>query len=187
MRDLETLKAFTANIKRRNRIRRLLISVTSVAALLALLFSLNIYHDNRIMDNAFITYYAPLEYDQELVSRGSDSVSSELMSAMNAYLKKDYKIALQEFNSIQSIDNNFLIYKAICLIETKQLPEAINLLEQLVSDGEGTEYYQQAYWYLAISLLRNHEKEEAMQVLEKIVNTAGIYGNEASTLIKCLK
>lgn len=50
MRDLETLKAFTANIKRRNRIRRLLISVTSVAALLALLFSLNIYHDNRIMD-----------------------------------------------------------------------------------------------------------------------------------------
>lgn len=106
---------------------------------------------------------------------------------MNAYLKKDYKIALQEFNSIQSIDNNFLIYKAICLIETKQLPEAINLLEQLVSDGEGTEYYQQAYWYLAISLLRNHEKEEAMQVLEKIVNTAGIYGNEASTLIKCLK
>lgn len=42
MRDLETLKAFTANIKRRNRIRRLLISVTSVAALLALLYTMTI-------------------------------------------------------------------------------------------------------------------------------------------------
>ena len=93
MRDLETLKAFTANIKRRNRIRRLLISVTSVAALLALLFSLNIYHDNRIMDNAFITYYAPLEYDQELVS----------MRQIALYIRKLLSILWIELNSCKAI------------------------------------------------------------------------------------
>lgn len=88
----------------------------------------------------FVTYYTPLEYDQELASRGSESISPGIISAMDAYHKKLYKDALQKFNVMQSVDRNFLIYKAICLIETKQLPEAIDLLKQLVNDGEGTEY-----------------------------------------------
>lgn len=187
MQDIETLRLFTANIKRKNRIRKFLIPITSIAAVFALVFSLNIYHNNRIMNNMFATYYTPLEYDQELASRGSESISLELISAMNAYHKKLYKDALQEFNVIQSADRNFLIYKAICLIETKQLPGAIDLLKQLVNDGEGTEYWQQANWYLAISYLGNHEKDKAMQLFEEIIYSNGVYKKEAEKAIKNLK
>lgn len=70
--DIETLRSFTVGMKRKSKIRRYLFPVTSIAALFALLFSLNIYHNNRIMDNVFATYYEPLEYDQELASRGND-------------------------------------------------------------------------------------------------------------------
>jgi hypothetical protein len=39
------------------------------------------------------------------------------------------------------------------------------LLEQLVANGEGTEYYQQACWYLALAYLRNHEDEKALNII----------------------
>lgn len=187
MQDIETLRSFTANTKRKNRIRFFLIPITSIVAVFALVFSLNIYHNNRIMNNLFTTYYTPLEYDQELASRGNESISPELISAMNTYHKKLYKDALQEFNVMQNVDRNFLIYKAICLIETKQLPEAIDLLKQLANDGEGTEYWQQANWYLAISYLGNHEKDKAMLLFEEIVYSNGVYKKEAEKTIKELK
>lgn len=187
MQDIETLRSFTANIKRKSRIRFFLIPITSIAAVFALIFSLNIYHNNRIMNNLFITYYTPLEYDQELASRGNESISPELISAMNAYHKKLYKNALQEFNAMQSVDRNFLIYKAICLIETKQLPEAIDLLKQLVNDGEGTEYWQQANWYLAISYLGNHQREKAVKLFNVITKSNTIYHEKANKMIQELK
>lgn len=188
MQDIETLRSFTANMKRKDGIRKFLIPITSIAAVFVLVFSLNIYHNNRIMDNLFNTYYTPLEYDQELTSRGNESISPGIISAMDAYHKKLYKDALQEFNVMQSVKQNFLIYKAICLIETKQLPEAIDyLLKQLVNDGEGTEYWQQANWYLAISYLGSYEKDKAMQLFEEIVYSNGVYKKEAEKTIKELK
>lgn len=187
MQDIETLRSFTANMKSKSKIRRFLIPVASIAALFVLAFSLNIYHNNRVMDSVFITYYTPLEYDQALASRGNDSISPELQSAMDAYHKKEYEVALQRFITMQSIDKNFLIYKAICLIETKQLPEAIVLLKQLVNDGEGAEYWQQANWYLAISYLSNHEKNKAIQLLEVIASSDGVYSRKAQNTIKKLK
>lgn len=187
MQDIETLRSFTANIKRKSRIRIFLVPITSIAAVFALVFSLNIYHNNRIMNNMFATYYTPLEYDQELASRGNDSISPELISAMDAYYKKLYKDALKKFNAMQSVDRKFLIYKAICLIETERLPEAINLLEQLVNDGEGTEYWQQANWYLAISYLGSHEKDKAMQLLKEIADYDGTFQIKAKNIMDFLR
>lgn len=187
MQDVEALKSFTANMKGKGRVRKFLIPVTSIAALFALLFSLNIYHNNRMMDNMFTTYYTPLEYDQELVSRGNDSISPELTSAMDSYHKGLYEDALQKLNVIQDIDRNFLIYKAICFIETKQIPEAIELLTQLVNDGEGTEYWQQANWYLAISYLKEYKKSKAIQIFEEIIYSNSTYKIEAEKTINKLK
>ena len=59
MQDIETLRSFTANMKRKDGIRKFLIPITSIAAVFVLVFSLNIYHNNRIMNNMFVTYYTP--------------------------------------------------------------------------------------------------------------------------------
>lgn len=161
--DIATLQRFMAKRQQKSKVRKLVMSITSIAAIIAIVFSFNIYQDNRRMDKLFETYYTPLEYDSQLMARGDDTISHELASAMEAYQNKDYATALQRFNTMPQVDENYLIYKAICLLETEQTEDAITLLEKLVANGEGTEYYQQACWYLALAYLRNHEKANFMK------------------------
>ena len=166
--DLATLKHFMAKRQQKSKAKKFIMSITSIAAIIAIVFSLNIYQDNRRMDKLFETYYTPLEYDSQLMSRGEETISPELASAMESYQKEDYATALQKFEAIPDVDENYLIYKAICLLETEQTEDAITLLEQLVANGEGTEYYQQACWYLALAYLRNHEDDKVIDFLSKI-------------------
>ena len=164
--DIATLQRFMAKRQQTSKVRKLLMSITSIAAIIAIVFSFNIYQDNRRMDKLFETYYTPLEYDSQLMSRGEETISPELTSAMEAYQNKDYATALQRFNAISQVDENYLIYKAICLLETDKTKDAIFLLEELVSNGEGTGYYQQACWYLALAYLHNHEDCKAFGILK---------------------
>ena len=165
--DLATLQRFMVKRQQKSKVRKLVMSITSIAAIIAIVFSFNIYQDNRRMDKLFETYYVPLEYDSQLMSRGDETISPDLASAMESYQKEDYATALQKFEAIPGVDENYLIYKAICLLETEQPEDAITLLELLVANGEGTEYYQQACWYLALAYLHNHKDEKALPILEK--------------------
>ena len=164
--DIVTLQRFMAKRQQKSKVRKLVMSITSIAAIIAIVFSFNIYQDNRRMDKLFETYYTPLEYDSQLMSRGDDIISPELTSAMKAYQNMDYVTALQRFNAMPQMDENYLIYKAICLLETEQTEDAITLLEKLVGNGEGTEYYQQACWYLALAYLCNHEKDKVLNIIQ---------------------
>ena len=164
--DLASLKGFMARRQQKSKVKKFIMSITSIAAIIAIVFSFNIYQDNRRMDKLFETYYTPLEYDSQLMSRGEETISSELASAMESYQKGDYATALQKFEAIPGVDENYLIYKAICLLETEQTEEAIILLELLVANGEGTEYCQQACWYLALAYLRNHDKSKAIYFMK---------------------
>ena len=165
--DIAALKHFMAKRQQKSKVRKLVMSITSIAAIIAIVFSFNIYQDNRRMDKLFETYYTPLEYDSQLMSRGEETISPELTSAMEAYQNKDYATALQRFNTMPKVDENFLIYKAICLLETDKTKDAISLLEKLVDNGESTEYYQQACWYLVLAYLCNHEDEKAIKIMQQ--------------------
>ena len=165
--DLATLKSFMAKRQQKSKAKKFIMSITSIAAIIAIVFSLNIYQDNRRMDKLFETYYTPLEYDSQLMSRGEETISPELTSAMESYQKGDYVTALQKFEAIPNVDENYLIYKAICLLETERTEDAITLLEKLVANGESTEYYQQACWYLALAYLSNHEDDKTMNLYNK--------------------
>ena len=164
--DIVTLQRFMAKRQQKSKVRKMVMSITSIAAIIAIVFSFNIYQDNRRMDKVFEAYYTPLEYDSQLMSRGEETISSDLTHAMEAYQNKDYATALQRFNAIPQMDENYRIYKAICLLETDKIKDAISLLEELVDNGEGTEYYQQACWYLALAYLHNHEDCKAFGILK---------------------
>lgn len=163
--DIATLKLFMARRQKKSKVRKLVMSITSIAAIIAIVFSFNIYQDNRRMDKAFEAYYAPLEYDSQLISRGEETISPELTSAMESYQNKDYATALQKFNAMSQVNENYLIYKAICLLETDKTKDAISLLKKLIVNGEGAEYYQQVCWYLALAYLNNHEDDKALELL----------------------
>ena len=181
--DLATLKRFMAKRQQKSKAKKFIMSITSIAAIIAIVFSLNIYQDNRRMDKLFETYYTPLEYDSQLMSRGEETISPELASVMESYQKEDYASALQMFETIPDVDENYLIYKAICLLETEQTEDAITLLEKLVANGEGTEYYQQACWYLALAYLRNNEDKKVFE----IINSFNSKSDNIESLINSLK
>ena len=180
--DLATLQRFMVKRQQKSKVRKLVMSITSIAAIIAIVFSFNIYQDNRRMDKLFETYYTPLEYDSQLMSRGEETISPELTSALEAYQNKDYATAFQRFNTIPQVDENYLIYKAICLLETDKTKDAIALLEELVNNGEGTEYYQQACWYLTLAYLYEHKKEK---IIELSIRNESI--NSIKLLIDSLK
>ena len=180
--DIATLQRFMAKRQQKSKVRKLVMSITSIAAIIAIVFSFNIYQDNRRMDKLFETYYTPLEYDSQLMSRGEETISPELTSAMEAYQSKDYATALQRFNAMPQVDENYLIYKAICLLETDKTEDAISLFEELVDNGEGTEYYQQACWYLALAYLYEHKEEK---IIELSIRNESI--NSIKLLIDSLK
>ena len=181
--DLATLKSFMAKRQQKSKAKKFIMSITSIAAIIAIVFSLNIYQDNRRMDKLFETYYTPLEYDSQLMTRGEETISPELASAMESYQKEDYTTALQKFEAIPNVEENYLIYKAICLLETEQTEDSITLLEKLVTNGEGTEYYQQACWYLALAYLRNHEDKKVFE----IINSFNSKSDNIESLINSLK
>ena len=166
--DLATLKHFMAKRQQKSKAKKFIMSITSIAAIIAIVFSINIYQDNRRMDKLFETYYTPLEYDNQLMSRGEEIISPKLASAMEPYKKEDYATALQKFEAIPDVDENYLIYKAICLLETEQEEKAVILLDKLVANGEGSEYYQQACWYLALAYLHEHEEDKVFEMLKHI-------------------
>ena len=182
--DIATLQRFMAKRQQKSKVRKLVMSITSIAAIIAIVFSFNIYQDNRRMDKLFETYYTPLGYDSQLMARGDDTISHELASAMEAYQNKDYATALQRFNTMPQVDENYLIYKAICLLETEQTEDAITLLEKLVANGEGTEYYQQACWYLALAYLLDHKEDKVMDVLNSYSNCNEINNTLKNLLIR---
>ena len=170
--------------KKYSNIKSIIAIFTSIAAIIAIVFSLNIYQDNRRMDKLFETYYTPLEYDSQLMARGDDTISLELASAMESYQNKDYATALKKFETISNVDENYLIYKSICLLETEQTKDAITLLEKLVAKGEGTEYYQQACWYLALAYLLDHKEDKVMDVLNSHSNCNEINNTLKNLLIR---
>ena len=161
--DLSDYQSLKSSKKYSNR-KSIKAIFVSIAAIFAIVFSFNIYQDNRRMDKLFETYYTPLEYDSQLMSRGEETISPELTSAMEAYQNKDYATALQRFNTMPQVDENYLIYKAICLLETDRTKDTISLLEELVDNGEGTEYYQQACWYLALAYLKGHRSSKEQYI-----------------------
>ena len=87
--DLATLKNFMAKRQQKSKVKKFVMSITSIAAIIAIVFSLNIYQDNRRMDKLFETYYTPLEYDSQLMSRGDNTISPELAFAMESYQNND--------------------------------------------------------------------------------------------------
>ena len=134
--DLATLKSFMAKRQQKSKAKKFIMSITSIAAIIAIVFSLNIYQDNRRMDKLFETYYTPLEYDSQLMSRGEDTISPELASTMESYQKEDYDLVsgYTYANAIVPQMEFMSPSKAVAIADNRLMFYAGN--EKPVSDGE---------------------------------------------------
>jgi len=96
------------------------------------------------------------------------SVGDEnLKEAQEAFNAKDYKKAVAAFDKITDFrDPELQLFYAISLIETNNYTKAQLFLDQL---REGNSVYKhKATWYLALSYLKQDQKEECKSTLKEI-------------------
>lgn len=102
-------------------------------------------------------------------------------SALRNYNKKNYKQALQEFNTLyaQNTNNDTLVYyRSMCFYQLESYKEAIVGLE-VVSKNSASKFYYDAQWYYALSLIELKNNLEAREMLDFIVNSNSPYKKSA--------
>lgn len=93
-------------------------------------------------------------------------------NAFYAYDSGDYKEAIALFSKIYTKDGDdyALFYKALSLMETKQYGEALTVLNLHDSSKENT-FTPFFRWYAALTNLKLNNRNEAIQLLEKLTKS----------------
>ncbi|MEL6919031.1 MAG: tetratricopeptide repeat protein, partial [Bacteroidota bacterium] len=156
------------------------------AASLVFLIGLAVFFlllNNGGQNDLFKDYYTP--YPIEDTIRGTNE--NRIDKASQSYARGEYKTAIPELNSLvsQFPDRTVLkLYLGNCYLGTDQEKEAIRVFEQIKKEDG---YYENAQWYLALSYLKDNDKNKSIATLENIVSYNGALKERALALLKKLK
>lgn len=75
-------------------------------------------------------------------------------------------------------DQNAQFYSGVSYYKMNDNAKAAQLFEKVLTH-KGTVFTEEAEWYLALSLLKNHKEKEGRTLLEKIVSAGGFYAPNA--------
>ncbi len=112
-----------------------------------------------------------------------------LKDGLKAFAKQDYSRAQSHFSLLLDLnkkDVNAQFYAALCAYHLAHTVKAAVLLKQVLAN-ENNVFDQEAEWYLALTLLKNNEIEDARELLLKINKKSGFYANKAGEKLNDLK
>jgi hypothetical protein len=196
--DLKDLLQKERNKKQGGKSVRLLIySISSVAAILALVFLVNFYNKPARLYQAY--FELPTNQYFELASRGVSEIAQlppELKHLINRffrlydkkrqgqYRKEALSLLMSQFNDEELKQfPELLFYVSICRMELDKTAEAEKNLVFLSGLGDSYPYYQDVDWYLSLVYLKEGQKSKAKDLLEKIKDNDGFYAGKASNLL----
>ncbi len=159
-----------------------------IIAIIGLTFILfQIVHNRTVnTEKLFTQYYKP--YKLNIQSRSVGEHLKNLQRAFDAYSNKDYRLAINYFDSV-NLDNTVLFYKGISNIECRKMTVAINCFESELMNPSSM-YIAQTHWYLALIYLRLNQISIARIHLKWLVTNIkynSYYGNLASSILIDLK
>lgn len=155
----------------------------SVAATIVLCISLVFVLKNGQKSEVelFQSYYT--EFPAESRLRGERQESS-FEEAMKLYDEGMYLQAINAFQSEFAKDTSnhlILIYLGNCYMKTQKWDNASETLSKIPSNSR---FIYDAYWFTALSNLREKQFEPAKELLTKLVSTNSIYKRKASELLE---
>lgn len=109
-----------------------------------------------------------------------------LQTAQEAFNNRDFASAEAAFNQLNEEDDNnaeLKLYRAISNIELNNFEMADNILKELSSGNSA--FKNKATWYLALSKLKQENKDACLEILKTIQEEADDY-KQAQKLIKKL-
>ncbi len=129
--------------------------------------------------------------DKETTRSSSENVWREIEIPYMNYLQKtmdhfshgSFKHALSRFEEIIKFypdDINALFYGGLCYFNLGQFEKATAFFEKC-REQAFINFFEEATWYLGLSLERNGKMEDAKHVFENIVKDGGFYAMEAKS------
>ncbi|GGX12056.1 hypothetical protein [Aquimarina muelleri] len=119
-----------------------------------------------------------------LTSRGGDN---KLAEGERLFVDKKYKESYAIFTALSQKEQqpSVLIYLGLCALELDQLDKALHYFE-LLKNTEAIDS-SKAYWYLALTYLKQNEKEKATNILQELVSGNHYKNTEARELLDQLQ
>ena len=121
----------------------------------------------------------------------NDTVTSEMLlnECMLNFNTGNYRKAIDNFNKLLNVfpdDLNALFYSGVSYYKLGKYDNALNNLQKVLAHRNNV-FTEEAEWYLALSLINNENRNEAMIVLQRIVNQKGFYSEKASAKLKSIQ
>ena len=152
-----------------------------------LVLYLNSNQQNKT-DKLFFTNFSP--YMNITTQRGSDDSQQRGIlqnAAMHFYNNRDYNKAIVNFEELfksqNTPDSLVLFYYGISCLGAQQNQKAIEVFSKLASNKSYL-FYDQSKWYLALSYLKNHDKQSTITTLKEIIEEKGDNTSKALHLLE---
>lgn len=160
--------------KKGPRIIRLINYSRQIAAGIAILLLCSFAYRFALLSNDNL-YAQQAEVYQTSTVRGEDASSGIATQLNDTYAKGEYRtyVDLYENNQIASIKETFLAGNAYLALEKPA--QAVNAFRKVLTLNQAAakkQFYEDAEYYLALSLLKNGEVESADQLFTKIKDDA---------------
>lgn len=154
-----------------------------VAASITLLLAIPCYFlfTNQTVDNdrLFAENFEPYRNVIQPIIRSSPEKDIRT-KAFIAYETENFKDALTYFDDLlnQKENDTLFFYKANTLLKLNQPEEAINILEQNLTESDY--FIDKHQWYLALAYLKTNNTERSKQLLKELIASKSSYKNEAA-------
>lgn len=137
-------------------------------------------------DRLFDRYYAA--YNADMVMRSTQSEVTTLENAILEYSRRDYATALQKLNKLilENQENQLAwFYKGLTCLALDQPSEAIRSF-RVIDPNWNHPLMEHRNWYLALALLHNNNRDEAVAVFSEIREFKGYYSENADRILRKL-
>jgi len=174
------------DVKKNNgRIVRMLLAAAAISALFFFSWQFLSNHNNN-PEQLFAQSYQP--YATSIVTRDVNSAEN-LVQADAFYKARNYQAAIPLLNTAltnQPSNSNLELAIGNAYLSSDQIDQAIIHFQNIIQRKDPL-YVDQARWYLALSYLKNNQKEESKNLLNILVADSGAdFHQEAESLLKKL-
>lgn len=154
-----------------------------VAASVAVFVLVYIFNSKSSTTEMYVKY-SEWEDLPSLTSRGEDN---KLVEGERLFVDKKYKESYAIFTALPQKEQqpSVLIYLGLCALELDQLDKALHYFE-LLKNTDAIDS-SKGYWYLALTYLKQNEKEKATNILQELVSGNHYNNTKARELLNQLQ
>lgn len=118
-------------------------------------------------------------------ARGTDVDVAPLDKGIESFKTGEFELALKGFNSYLEKNPEYFqvkFYRGLTLMKLDDHAKAVEDFKEVASFE--SEYREQAEWYLALSLIKQRKRDEAIVLLEEMEANNATQGKRAAMLLK---